>query len=50
LKTVTLTINGNIVETKTDFIVVDSIPTAGFKYSVNNLTVQFTNTSANATD
>lgn len=50
LKTVTLTINGNIVETKTDFIVVDSIPTAGFTYEINNLTVQFTNTSTNATD
>ena len=50
LKTVTLTINGNIVETKTDFIVVDSIPAAGFTYEVNDLTVQFTNTSTNATD
>ncbi len=50
LKTVTLTINGNITETKTDFIIVDSIPTAEFTYEVNDLTVQFTNTSTNATD
>ncbi len=50
LKTVTLTINGNVVETKTDFIVVDSIPEAGFTYEVTDLTVQFTNTSSNATD
>jgi len=50
LKTVTLTINGNVVETKTDFIIVDSIPTAGFTYDVNELYVQFTNISTNATD
>ncbi len=50
LKTVTLTINGNIVETKTDFINVDSIPTAGFTYEIDDLTVEFSNTSTNAID
>ncbi|MCB0824213.1 MAG: DUF2271 domain-containing protein [Bacteroidales bacterium] len=48
LKTVSLTINGSVTETKTEVILVNPTPEAGFEYAGMGLTVDFTNTSANA--
>jgi len=48
-KTVSLTINGSLTETKEDFISVTITPTAGFSFTGNALTVNFTNNSTNAT-
>lgn len=47
-KTVTLTINGAVTETKTDYIAVYANPVAGFNWDQSDLTVSFTNTSQNA--
>jgi PKD repeat protein len=47
-KTVTLTINGAVTETKTDYITVYANPVAGFSWDQSDLTVSFTNTSQNA--
>ena len=49
-KTVSLTINENVTETKQDYIEVALQPTADFIFGGNNLTVDFTNNSINATD
>lgn len=48
LKTVELTINGNLTETKENFISVAVSPIAEFNFSGNEYTVQFNNTSVNA--
>jgi PKD repeat protein len=48
-KNVSLTINGEVTETKTAYVAVQVSPTAGYTYSASGLTVDFTNTSANAT-
>lgn len=48
-KSVSLTVNGVVTETKANYIVVYPVPTAGFTYETNGLTATFTNTSANAT-
>jgi len=48
-KNVSLTINGEVTETKTAYIAVQVSPTAGYTYSASGLTVNFTNTSTNAT-
>ena len=47
-KTVSLTINGAVTETKTNYITVFPDPIAGFSYQKSDLTVTFTNTSQNA--
>lgn len=47
-KTISLTINGNITETKADYIQVAVSPVAGFSFESNALTVDFTNLSVNA--
>lgn len=47
-KTVSLTINGSVTETKTNYITVFPDPIAGFNYQKSDLTVTFTNTSQNA--
>ncbi|MBN2173843.1 MAG: DUF2271 domain-containing protein [Bacteroidales bacterium] len=47
-KTVTLTINGNITETKENYISVSPTPSAEFTYAGTNYTLEFTNTSTNA--
>lgn len=47
-KTVSLTINGDITQTKTDYITVYPIPIAGFTFGQNSFVVDFTNTSSNA--
>jgi PKD repeat protein len=47
-KTVSLTINGAITETKTNYITVSPDPVANFSYQKSDLTVTFTNTSQNA--
>jgi len=47
-KTVSLTINGAVTETKTNYITVFPDPVAGFSYQKSDLTVTFTNTSQNA--
>lgn len=47
-KTVSLTIDQGITQTKTDFITVNPDATAGYTWTRENLTVTFTNTSANA--
>jgi PKD repeat protein len=47
-KTVSLTINGAVTETKTNYITVFPDPIAGFNYQKSDLTVTFTNTSQNA--
>ena len=47
-KTVSLTINGTVTETKTNYITVSPNPVAGFNYQKSDLTVTFTNTSQNA--
>jgi len=47
-KTVSLTINGTITETKTNYITVSPNPVANFSYQKSNLTVTFNNTSQNA--
>jgi len=49
LKTVLLTINGSLTETKEDYISVALSPTADFAYDGTDLTVEFANTSTNAT-
>ena len=48
LKTVTLTINGNLTETKTDIISVGVNPSAAFDFSGLDFDVSFTNTSVDA--
>jgi hypothetical protein len=48
-KTVSLTINGSVTETKPDFIDVSVTPIAGFSFTSYGLAVDFTNLSANAT-
>ena len=50
--TVTLEVTnsaGSSTVTETDYIVVDDVPVAGFSSSANDATVDFTNTSTNAT-
>lgn len=47
-KTVSLTINASLTETKSNFITVNLVPTVDFIFSGNNLTVDFTNNSINA--
>jgi PKD repeat protein len=47
--TVSLTINSSITETKTNYITVTSVPAAGFSYSGNEYSVDFSNSSTNAT-
>jgi PKD repeat protein len=47
-KTVSLTINGAVTETKTNYITVSPNPVANFSYQKSNLNVTFTNTSTNA--
>jgi len=49
IKTVSLTINGRLTETKEDYINVAVGPTADFTYNGSDLTVEFANTSTNAT-
>lgn len=49
-KTVTLNINGSLTETKEDFVNVIPQPTAGFTFAGTNFTVEFTNSTTNATD
>jgi len=49
IKTVSLTINGGVTETKEEYINVAATPTAGFSYSSSSLTVDFMNLSSNAT-
>ncbi len=48
-KTVSLTINGSVTETKEEIIDVTVSPEAEFDFAGNALTVEFTNLSANAT-
>lgn len=48
-KTVDLTINGSLTETKEDFITVSVDPMPDFTFSGNEYTVYFANTSSNAT-
>jgi len=47
-KTVSLTINGDITQTLTDYITVYPLPLAGFTFWQNSFVVDFTNTSSNA--
>jgi len=47
-KTVSLTINGNVSVTKTDYITIFPEPLAGFTFDLVSRTVTFTNTSQNA--
>jgi len=47
-KTVSLTINGSLNQTLTDYITVYPIPMAGFTFEQNSFVVDFTNTSTNA--
>lgn len=47
-KTVSLTINGNVTVTKTDYITIFPEPVSAFTYNVISRTVSFTNTSQNA--
>jgi PKD repeat protein len=47
-KTVSLTINGNITQTLTDYITVYPLPLAGFTFEQNSFVVDFTNTSTDA--
>jgi PKD repeat protein len=47
-KTVSLTINGDITQTLTDYITVYPTPVAGFTFGQNSFVVDFTNTSVNA--
>ncbi|MCF8379576.1 MAG: DUF2271 domain-containing protein [Bacteroidales bacterium] len=49
VKTVSLTINGNLTETKENYITSNINPTADFDFGGNELTVNFTNNSTNAT-
>ena len=49
LKTVSLTINGSVTETKSEIISVLPTPVADFEYAGMGLTIDFTNTSTNAT-
>ena len=49
IKTASLTINGSLTETKEDYISVLVSPTADFAYNGSDLTVEFANTSINAT-
>jgi PKD repeat protein len=48
-KTISLTINGSLTETKSGMITVNASPTAEFSFSGIEYTVEFTNNSANAT-
>lgn len=48
-KTISLTVNGSVTETKDDFIAVAASPVADYTFSSFSLTVDFTNLSANAT-
>ncbi len=47
-KTVTLTINGSVTETKLNMITVNPSPTAEFYFSVSGFTAEFSNNSSNA--
>jgi PKD repeat protein len=47
LKTVSLSVNGNVTESKTEFIDVTVTPIADFSFSANSLAVDFTNLSEN---
>jgi len=47
-KTVTLTINGSVSVTKTDYITIFPEPVSGFTFNIVSRTVTFTNTSQNA--
>lgn len=49
VKTVTLTINGEVTETKTAYITVNTKPEAGFTWSAAGTTVTFSNSSIDAT-
>lgn len=49
VKTVSLSINGSLTETKDDFISVAVSPEADFSFGGNEFTVDFTNNSTNAT-
>ncbi len=49
IRTVSLTINGNLTETKDDFMTIHDAMEAGFEYGGSDLTVEFTNASINAT-
>lgn len=48
LKTVSLTINGSLTETKQNMITVNTSPSAEFTFDGNNYTVNFNNSSLNA--
>jgi PKD repeat protein len=48
LKTISLTINGNVTEIKENLISVAIAPVAGFTSQENDLTIAFTNSSVNA--
>lgn len=48
LKTVSLTINGSLTETKQNMITVNTSPTAEFTFDGTNYTVNFNNSSLNA--
>jgi PKD repeat protein len=50
LKTVSLTINGDLTETKEDFIQANISPVANFSTGGSNLSVEFYNASINAAD
>ena len=47
-KTVSLTINGNVTVTKTDYITIFPEPVSAFTYVIESRTVSFTNNSQNA--
>ncbi len=47
-KTISLTINGNVTETKTGYINIDPVAVAGFDYEQLSRTVTFNNTSSGA--
>lgn len=49
-KTVTLSINGSLTETKENYVNVIPQPEAGFTFAGSDLTVEFTNSTTNATD
>jgi len=48
IKTVSLTVNGSLTETKEDIIQVNAKPEAEFEFGGMSMTVQFTNTSLNS--
>ena len=49
IKTVSLTINGSLTETKESLVTVSPNPEAGFTYAGTGLSVEFTNSTTNAT-